>query len=68
MRIKITNGKVRSVCSPTLESAWTTPITAFLYYIGCSFQRGIDAISNSTDAFTITWNAVSKCLWTSYNV
>ncbi len=50
--------QVRSVCSPTLESAWTTPITAFSTTLGCSFPGGIDAISNSTDAFTITWNAV----------
>jgi hypothetical protein len=50
--------QVRSVCSPTLQSAWTTPITAFSTTLGCNFPGGVDAISNSTDAFTVSWNVV----------
>ncbi|MBK9353460.1 MAG: hypothetical protein IPN09_05645 [Bacteroidetes bacterium] len=53
--------QVRSVCSPTLKCMDNTT-TAFSTTLGCSFPGGISAISNSTNAFTVSWNTVSTAV------
>ena len=50
--------QVKSVCSPTLESAWSSPINNFST-LGCNEPSALATIGITTTSAILNWNAVN---------
>lgn len=53
---------VKTICSNGGESGYTTPNTSFSTTGPCAAPTGISAISNATDAFTISWDLAANAI------